>query len=522
MKLERLSFNVLLILTALVMCFPLSGCSRSKTSGESDASEDVAPDSQDGSDVPTDVEAEDQGDPHGDGPADPDSEDTAEEDVQEEEVEEGACGRQPTLPECTDVSPAPATTEEIHEFVDVNAIPLRCSEDGIERWEFDILFDEFEDMSVFMMGEIHGSVEIGKASADLFEAMAGKGIVNVMSMEIAMDVTEAMNEYITRGAGDLVDVYGFSEWPRNVFWRTLVERARDMHLAGTTLPAYGVDTPWRLAWVNEQIEAMAAGLGDEARGLMLDTLPAPVEFGEWVESPYVNETEAYHQHIVNHSGTICAELIDADCERLQYLALALYLGAFINSMEFYTSPPDVMEAWFARREDLVFYNYRMFIQSGEERVYTHMGAAHTAKMDGQVAYWLDMDHPATADGVYTVAPAYGPGSKIMYGAWVFDLDPEPQIASDILWKLPIDNYFLATHHPGTGCIGNPFVRVEVTELGGFYGASYDSLFWYRLLTPDRSGGGGRDMMSPMRRAIMDKWERMQYADTLMLQFISGL
>jgi hypothetical protein len=427
-------------------------------------------------------------------------------DVAEDEAEGGLCGRQPALPECTEVSPAPTEPAGIEEFAGRSAIPLKClDEDGTWRWEFDVLRDSFEDHVLFMMGEVHGSVEIGEASADLFQSMVEEGAVDELAMEIAVDTTEAMNDYIQTGAGELVSVYGFNDWPDSVFWRTLVERARELFLAGTTVRAFGVDTPWRMAWINEQIEAMAGAL-------VLTTLPPPVEFGQWVDSAYVDQAEAYAAHIAASAGTLCAELTGEDCERLQQLAEALYLSAFYSSMEFYTAPARVIDEWFARREAFIFYNYRTMTDWDGVRVYTHMGSAHTAKMEGQVASWLDGDFEPTMDAVYTLTPAFGSGSAIMYAGYVFDLDPEPSLVAAALETMPVDSYFLAAAHPGEGCVGNPLLAMPVSDLGGFYGVSYDGLFWFRRLTPDRSARSGREGLGPLGQAVLEMWERMQAAD----------
>ena len=70
---------------------------------------------------------------------------------------------------------------------------------------------------------------------------------------------------------------------------------------------------------------------------------------------------------------------------IQISAEALYLSAFYSSMEFYTAPAWVLVAWFARREALIYYNYRTMTAWDGVRVSTHMGSPHTAKMEGQVA-----------------------------------------------------------------------------------------------------------------------------------------
>jgi hypothetical protein len=487
---------------ALTIALVAAGCSDKKTTGDPDTTEDVVEDTLD------DLDALEEPDTEPDVAEEPDAVD-----VVEEEPGIGPCGHQPDLPVCSTTEPAPTGTDEIRQFVVDNSIPLRCLDGETEVWEFDVYLDEMDVENVFMMGEIHGSVEIGEASADLLEVMTAEGLVDTLAIEIAMDATDAMNEYVTTGAGPLVDYYGLTSWPAHLMWRVLPQRARQMSLDGTTLRMVGVDTPWRLAWVNEQIEAIAATLSPTSAALLTDTLPAPMEYGVWLEEPYVTECETYRDHVLDNLATICTELTADECERLEFMARGLWLGAFPNSMLMYTAPWPVVEDWFARREQLIYYNYRMAIVTGDEKVYAHMGAAHTAKAPGNVAYMLQNDHTPTAGLVYTVTPAYGPGSRIMYGGWVQSVDPEPLVVSAMLAGALVDNYFLATNHPGVGCIGNPMSDDPVSSVSSTYGQAYDSMFWYRVLTADTTGFMP-DGTDPMRELIMQKYWTMQYADSI--------
>lgn len=500
-------------MVSLAALLAISGCSGKKTAGDADAASDAdATDVTGDSDVLDVTEEPDVMDDTGDDVLDAVQDADAVQDVVEE-TGIPVCGTQPDLPVCEDVSPAPTDSDEIRPFVEDSAIPLRCMDGEEQVWDFDIFLDELDEETVFMMGEVHGSVEIGDASADLLDFLVQQGRVDVVAIEIAMDTTDAMNEYVTTGSGDLVSYYGLDSWPLHLMWRVLPERARALHESGTTLVMVGVDTPWRLAWVNEQIEAIAAGLSTEPASLLTDTLPAPMEYGSMIPDSYVGEAETYRDHVLANEATICAELTDGQCERTMFLARSLWLGAFGSSMLMYTSPPSVVDDWFARREQLIFYNYRTALATGEDHVYAHMGAAHTAKAPGNVAYMLENDHTPTAGLVYSTTPAYGPGSRILYGGWPMSLDPEPLIVSDVLATADVDSYFLATFHPGVGCVGNPFEDDPVASVSGTYGQAYDAMFWFRLLTPDTSASLAHKAADPMHALIVDRFERMQYADS---------
>jgi hypothetical protein len=454
---------------------------------------------------------------------------------------DGGCGAQPSLPECgDDVLPAPEDSPGIVDHSEANAIPLRCDEGGEQVWELDVLVDEFDGMLIFMMGEAHGSNEIGPASVALFEALYDAGSVDVVALEIGMDATESMAEYIETGGGDFATLYGSAALGTNMFRRVFPERARERFLAdGTIIDLRGVDTPQRLAWVNEQLLALAETIADDAaRGLVVDPMPPPREMDEYgllgLPTAYVTQCQTYYEAIVADLDAICAELPAGDetaCDRLEHLAYALWIGAIFNSQDFMLemltggSSPQMLE-WMDQREDLIYWNYEQLWSDVGAGVYAHMGSAHVAKGGTMrhVAAMLNELHSPTLGAVYSVTPAYGPGSRIFYGFMTQDVPAEPSLVAEALAEAPVDNYYLSTVRPGFDCTASPWT--DVPSGMGLPGTTYgdwDAFFWYRVLTPDvpdmgGGGGGVRSLLTAGERALLDHVERIRFADEVMARW----
>jgi hypothetical protein len=461
------------------------------------------------------------------------SPDTTEPDVappRHELPPEYTCGAPDALVPCDAIGPMPADAAGVAQWAGANAVSLRCSDDQGEHWDFDIFASEFEGMGLFMMGEVHGSKEIGTASADLFEALVFGAGVNVAALEVGMDTSAAMNAYILTGDESVMDDgFFWGQYQDVMFRKTIPRRARKIYEeTGVLVRVVGVDTPQRLAWVNEQITEKAQGLGAQAQGLLLDVLPAAQEppYGSWgmgLDTAYVNLSKNYHKHVVDNQGVICADL-DADaCEDIEFLAWALYIGALFNSADFQAvmmgqgNPMDMM-MWMNERESLLDYNFRRAAPDASTVVYAHMGAAHAAKGGWNVAAMLDEGYAPLQGRVYSVSPAYGPGSEIFYGYSTQNVPAEPSALAGPLAQLPQENYFVSTHHPGQDCSANPFSDAVAQRIGGAYGTSYDAFFWYRLLTPEQEGWGwGKPIQGEDWRAefIRDQVQRMRFADRMM-------
>ena len=433
------------------------------------------------------------------------------------------CGPAPSLAVCEAATPAPSGSSAVKQFVADNIISLRCEEGAENEWDFRILMDELAGKRVFMMGEVHGSNEIGIASAALFETMVLHGGVDVLALEIGMDTTDALNEFIETASSSAAQEIGFAMYGDNMFRRLLPEKAHELYQQGITVVAVGVDAPQRLAWVNEQLEAFAVGLPEDAQGIILDTLPEALEIADYgmmgISTSYVSQAKAYQLTVASNLDIVCAELDDDECERVEFLAYALYIGAVVNSQDFMMGamgvlPEAELMKLMEKREVLIHYNFERALEMGD-LVYAHMGAAHTAKGGWNVAEMLNQQGGMAEDAVYTTTAAYGPGSKIFYGIMSQTVPPEPKVVSDVLKDMPMKNYYLSAALPGVDCDENPFLDLPATILDAYYGVAWDALIWYRKLTPDMPGNWMS--MDPLESFFASQTERLNYADYLLME-----
>ncbi len=498
----------------------LSGCPASSSSG---VSEDGAATAD-----AVEVTGEDLA------PADPDIVTAADLPVEPEEIVEDLfepdlpdpylhCGPAPYLAECDNTTPAPAESSAVKQFVADNIISLRCEEGEEDEWDFRILLDQFEGYRIFMMGEIHGSNEIGIASAALFETMVLHSGVEVLALEIGMDTNDALNEYIETASPSAAKEIGFDMYGDNMFRRVLVEKGHELYQQGIEVIAVGVDAPQRLAWVNEQLEALAVGLSVEAQGIILDTLPEALEIVDYgmmgIDKAYVNKAKAYHLTVVSNLDIVCADVDDDECDRIEFLAYALYIGAVVNSQDFMMGamgglPEAQLMELMAKREVLIHYNFEKALELGD-KVYSHMGSAHTAKGGWNVAEMLNATGAAAEGEVYTTTPAFGPGSKIFYGFMAQNIPAEPKVMSDVVKDMPMKNYFMSAALPGVDCDDNPFLHMPALMFDADYGVAWDAFFWYRKLTPDTPGGFMS--MDPLESFFASQTERLSYADFLLME-----
>ena len=435
---------------------------------------------------------------------------------------------QPELAVCGAVTAAPTSSNEISTFAQNNAFPLRCAAAGADGWDFSILGKEFEGHKACFMGEVHASNEIGLASADLFEYLVRYHGVRVLALEIGMDTTADLQDFLATGNPAAMQAIGADMYGENMFRRLLPERAHELVLEGYDLDVVGVDVPQRLAWVNEQLTAIAAEMTDDvAVGLLLDTLPAPREIQSYgmmgLETAYVEDAEDYYKMVLDHIEAICAALSDeASCEEVEYLAYSLWMGAVFVSQDFMMGSlgggdQSYLMQMMMEREQILIWTFQQAIPDDETLLYAHMGAAHAAKGGWNVAGQLDKFYPTTQGQIYSVTPSYGPGSAIFYGFSSQSLPAEPKHLAEALAKMPEDRYYLPTAHPGLDCTGNPFAEVSVNGLGGEYGISYDSFFFYRQLTADKPGGMWYAGNGAWEQFFLDQLERLRFAQELMFR-----
>ena len=458
----------------------------------------------------------------------PDSETSP--DVDDEVTTEFACGQQPQLAQCEVEGPAPSGAAGMAQFSNENAIALRCNDNGNETWDFGVFGRAFQGKQVFFLGETHGSVEIGQASAALFEFLVREMGVNVLVMEIGMDTTAGLNEYLATGdsgPGTTIAADMWDQYSENMFRKALPEKARMLVEEGYEITVVGVDTPQRLSWVNEQLEEIADEWSDvEAKELLLDTMPGPRSYDSYgmfgIETAYVDECEAYYDNFVANIDTICQELSEEDCTKVEMLVYGLWMGAIFLSQDFMMAgqtgqgQQEMMEAM-ALREVLLKYNFAAAIPDDNTIVYAHMGSAHTAKTGWSVSSHLDLEYEVTAGDVYSVTSAYGPGSKIFYGIMEQSVPAEPSAMADGLKELPMDKYFVSANSPGFDCTGNPFLGQLQFELNVVYGEAWDAFFWHRVLTPDTPEGWWMSRRIAPSFAL-DQMERMEMAGRFLEEF----
>ncbi len=423
-----------------------------------------------------------------------------------------ACGTHPPLPTCPTTTPAPTQNAEIEAFVTDNAVALRCVEpNGKESWDFDTLLEASAESNLIMTGEIHGSDEIGPTSAALFKTLARAGRVDVLAIEMPMEWSDDADEWVVSGTG-FFGQYVLPLVAPAMMWKVLPAAAQELHGEGITIPVVGVDFPYDLSAINEEIETIAAGLAPTVAEALLEGLPPPVNDQGVVDQSYVDGAEAYHQHVVDNQAEFCSALDDRTCSRLETYAWALFVGGFTHLPGFMEEYTPALMQWFEDREQLIFMNYQHIFADGTERVYAHMGAHHTGKGDDAVAQWLHEQFEPTTGKLFTLTCGMGPGSVITYGGDPVDLDPEPTQMSNALSDAPSDVYFLSSVLPGGDCVGNPFQDMKVPGSGWGsnleYGTTYDGIVFYRQLSPEGNGAFRSWGLDP-RSERVQQWQKMK-------------
>jgi len=409
------------------------------------------------------------------------------------------CAAHPALPTCGQLTHPPTTSADIATWIRDNSFPLQCDVAGARRYNFDILVRDFGDDVLFMFGEVHGTAELGHLSAALFEHLARAGIVNALTMEIGMDLTEPLRTYIATGAGPLLTEYQYSSFSRDMFLVTLVEAARRLYLEGIVVNIYGADVPMSQEWTQAAIIALANTLPAGPRATLLDALPAIPSYMWFLPLTYYNQVTTYYTNMQAEYATLCPQVGPELCEQVQALVAALWCGAFSNSEKMFTGTEAEWDLFFARREPVIAYNYRREIQSAADRTYTHMGAAHTAldatALGGtpSVAYRLHHDHLPSQGAVYATTPAWGPGSSIRYGWQLVQLPADPPVIADALGSTPeFAAYYLSTAHPSTTCQTHPLLALQAVDYDWTYSEAYAAYIYFPKVTPERQGRSATD------------------------------
>ncbi len=384
--------------------------------------------------------------------------------------------------ECARAKPAPVTREDVNAFLEEGAIPLRCDAKGKEKerlWDFQPLVDLYGSNKIFMMGEVHGTNEIGIVSALVFEQLAAKGLVNIVASELPMDYEPFLQRYVDEGDDAFARQVLDGSAP-NFFGTTLTEAARTIVEGGKSLRVAAVDIPLNPRSAADVIQVLATKLSSH-KATVLATLPTnPSQPPSGAD---MSAADAYFDLVIGKKQQICTELSVADCERLIAMTHALWASTLT-----YDDVSD-SELWFERREEVIYFNLRSKMGAPADRMYLHMGAAHTDKFTFSAGSRMTHEHAFSKDRVFSVAPAYGSGSVIWYGQDM-TLPGSPPTVVRSLTDSPAHPLFVPTVRPNASCQDNPLGKEleDMATRGGTRGESYDGYLHYGNLTSEMRPG----------------------------------
>lgn len=369
---------------------------------------------------------------------------------------------------CPTLEPAPTSTAAISTFVKESAIPLRCGTGTEALWDVRPLIDLYGSQKIFMMGEVHGTNEIGIMSSIILEQLATRKLVNVVAFEMPADYGAHLSEWVATGESPIAEQW-MDQFAPNMFASILTRTARDLVKRGIRIRLVAVDFPYTTELPIAAIQEIANKLTTQ-----VDTVLATLPTGQ----PTTTEANAYFDHIMASKSEICAELTAADCDRLNAMTHALWVATFAQSGE-------QDELWFARREEVIYYNMKSAVPTADDRMFLHMGAAHTNKYEFSAGSRMTHEYELTTDKVFSVAPAYGDGSVIWYGS-PRNLPGEPFTLTSALTDAPPDPTFVSTTRPSSMCETNPFgLEPEARTSTGSRGETYDGYIHYGKLTSEQ-------------------------------------
>ena len=393
-------------------------------------------------------------------------------------VKPTACSAPLTTPTCATVKPAPTSGPDVSAFITGNAVPLRCDDGagGKAVWDLRPLVQLYGDQKMFMVGEVHGTNEIGILSSLLLEQLATKDLVNVVASELPMDFAPALERYVETGndpmASQLLD-----RGAPNFFGAILTKKARALYERGVKLKVGAVDIPYSPQTAVVAIEEVAAKLTTQ-KDVVLTTLPKNAQ--EPPTSDDIANVKTYFDLIMSKKTEICAELSADDCDRLNAMTHALWASTLTYDRT------GQSEVWFERREVAIYYNMHTLMARPTDRMFLHMGAAHTNKHSFSAGSRMSQEYPLTKGKVFSIAPAYGTGSVIWYGQDQ-KLPGEPQSIVSALTDAPAHPMFISTTRPSAACDGNPVGQEpdDTVGAGGTRAQLYDGYVHYGKLTSER-------------------------------------
>jgi hypothetical protein len=393
-------------------------------------------------------------------------------------VKPTACSAPLTAPVCATVKPAPTSGPDVSAFIAGSAVPLRCDDGagGKAVWDLRPLIQLYGDQKMFMVGEVHGTNEIGILSSLLLEQLATKGLVNVVASELPMDFKPALDRYVATGSDPMAEQL-LDRGAPNFFGAILTKTARALYEKGVKLEVGAVDIPYSPQTAVSAIQEVAAKLTAQ-KATVLDTLPTGAQ--EPPSADDIAKVKTYFDLIASKKTEICAELSGADCDRLDAMTHALWASTLTYDRE------GQNELWFERREVAIYYNMHALMPRPSDRMFLHMGAAHTNKHTFSAGSRMSKEYPLTKGQVFSVAPAYGSGSVIWYGQDQ-TLPGEPRSIVSSLTDAPAHPVFVSTTRPSAACDGNPVGQEpdDTVGAGGTRGQLYDGYIHYGKLTSER-------------------------------------
>ena len=391
-----------------------------------------------------------------------------------------SCGTSLPSPQCASTQPAPGTSAAITQFIKDDAIPIRCGDPENARWDVTPLVQAYGAQKIFMMGEVHGTNEIGIVSSLVFEELASKDLVNVLAFEMPMDLDATFQHYVDTGS-DVSAEQMLRNFAPNMFGSILTKTARDLVSQGKKIRMGAVDAPYSTHIPVKAIQDVAAKLASQTqKDNVLLTLPADIS--EPPSSDDLTKVNAYFDHIMAKKTEICAELSEADCDRLDAMTHAFWTAATSYDRD------DSM-LWFERREVVIYYNLRSKMPTASDRMFLHMGAFHTNKHEASAGSRMSNEYALTKGQVFSIAPAYGDGSVIWYGGDM-ELDADPTTVTGALGHTPDHPFFVSTNRPSASCVTNPLGEEFEANVGanGTRGQLYDGYIHYGKLTSERRPG----------------------------------
>lgn len=378
-------------------------------------------------------------------------------------------------PTCASTA-APKGRAEVSAFLSSIASPIRCESGKKVAWDLRPLVALYGDARIFMIGEVHGSNEIGIVSSLVFEELARKDLVDVVAFEMPMDYEAPIQRWVDTGTDPEGEQVVASLAP-NMFGSILPTAARERVAAGKPIEVGAVDIPIDPSFSADVVRSIAQKLVT-TKATVLAALPASFDMPPSAEEKA--RTTTFFESVMRDERAICAELSAADCDTLVAMAHATWASAYA-----YDDTVGQTEEWFMRREVAIYYNMRKHLPTADRRMFLHMGAFHTNKHAASAGSRMAKEYPLTKGRVVSVAPAYGDGSIIRYGADQ-RLPGEPESVTSALGNLPKEPAFVSTTRPSDGCAENPLgLEDDDAVLGqGKRRDLYDGYIHYGKLTSE--------------------------------------